>query len=448
MNDRRGIEVHLSNLITDLYDLIVDESGKGPVQIMPSIFQRVAAHEAYDSLVVSIAQDDSLVKFFPALRETQGQEHEVDFLKGLQSIVIWSDGSSEGMTVATLCCSIIGGVFRVLWSWSDDPSLQDALEQLPKIIDLARDLARRRRIKVPAVVAIHNVELTHDRALPIGSTVLRKPIRFDRSNLPGTALGPNMDAALRLNVDFRVLHIRSTDQSKDSDNEHQATLKLIEARGYKSAEEQDRRVRDIIDLSRLAIVLSSPQGQLFAPIPSWSAVINPLTEVSASGMSNARILKAPYPAQSISVSVEQQIDSYAKMLERYASALQTGIRRLLLAITERLYPEDGLVDAIICWESLFSGTPETMLRVCGSLAKLLGPNDVAGRRSLYDELRSLYLARNRVVHGSEIRPAIITGERDAAVQYALDAFRAILQRHDLLGASGSSERGLSSLLGP
>jgi hypothetical protein len=308
MNDRDGIEEHLRNLIADLYDFIIDESGKGPVQTVPSIFQRVAAHETYDSLVVSIAQDGSLVKFFPVLRETQVQEHEVDSLKELQSIVIWSDGSSEGMTILTLCCGIIGAVFRVSWSWSDDPSLHDVLEQLPKIIDLVRDLARRRSVKVPAVVAIHNVELTHDRAIPIGSAVLRKPIRFDRSNLPGTTLGPNMDAALRLNIDLRVLHIRSTDQSKDRDKEHQATLKLIEARGYKSAEEQARRVQDSTDLSRLAIVLSSPQEEFLDPIPSWSAVINPLTEVSASGMSNAQSLKAPYPAQSINVSTEPRLN--------------------------------------------------------------------------------------------------------------------------------------------
>jgi hypothetical protein len=216
-----------------------------------------------------------------------------------------------------------------------------------------------------------------------------------------------------------MIHIRSTDPVKDADEEQQKTQKLIEDRGYKSAEQQARRLQDSTDLARLAIALCSPPGQFFAPIHSWSAVVNPLTEVSASAMSGARVLTAPYPVQSISVFVEQEIDGYAQMLERYAGSLKTGVRRLLLAITERLYPEDGLVDAIICWESLFSGTPETTLRVCGSMAKLLGPSDVAGRRELFNELRDLYLARNKAVHGSETRSAIITSQRDATIQYAL-----------------------------
>jgi hypothetical protein len=173
-----------------------------------------------------------------------------------------------------------------------------------------------------------------------------------------------------------------------------------------------------------------------------------MAEISSAGISSARSLQAPYPAQDISVSVEQQIARYAQLLERHPNVLRTGVRRLLLAITERLYPEDGLVDAVICWESLFSSTPETMLRVCGSMAKLLGPDDVAGRHQLYNQLRDLYLARNKVVHGSESSIETIVRARDAAVQYALDAFREIYQRDDLISVDDSSARGLSVLLGP
>jgi hypothetical protein len=448
MNATDAVEEHLRDLIIDLYDFIIEESGQGPSQMVPPIFQRVAEHRSYDALVVLIAQDESLVKFFPALKETTGQGHSVDFLKRLQTIVIWSDGSSEGMTPLTLCCSIIRGVFRVLWSWDDLPSLDDALKQLPKAIDLARDLAEKRPVKIPAVVAIHNIKLMHDRAIPIGSAVLREPICFDRSCLFDMALGPKIDTVLRLDVDFTVLHIRGTDQNKDRDKEHQETLKLIETLGYKSAEQQARRIQDAIDLARLAVALSSSPGRLFAPVQGLSAAVNPMAEISSAGISSARSLQAPYPAQDISVSVEQQIARYAQLLERHPNVLRTGVRRLLLAITERLYPEDGLVDVVICWESLFSSTPETMLRVCGSMAKLLGPDDVAGRHQLYNQLRDLYLARNKVVHGSESSIETIVRARDAAVQYALDAFREIYQRDDLISVDDSSARGLSVLLGP
>jgi len=107
---------------------------------------------------------------------------------------IWgSDGSAGGLTVLSLCCGIIRWLFDPLWSWNDDPSLEDALSRLPKVVDSARALARGRWVNVPAVVAIHNVGLTSDRAIPIGSAVLRRPIRFDRSHLLGVRLGPDMD---------------------------------------------------------------------------------------------------------------------------------------------------------------------------------------------------------------------------------------------------------------
>jgi len=119
-----------------------------------------------------------------------------------------------------------------------------------------------------------------------------------------------------------------------------------------------------------------------------------------SGMSNLQGLRAPYSKRNISASTRQRIDANARSLEDAGRSIKVGGRRLLLAITERLYPEDGLVDAIICWESLFSGHPETMLRVCGSMARLLGPNRATGRRDIYDGLRDLYIKRNNIVHGS------------------------------------------------
>lgn len=444
----QGVVEHLHNMVGDLYDFIIDESRRGPIQTVPSIHKHVAGHDSYNALIESIAQDNSLKRFFPVLGKLEVQERRIDFLKELESIVVWSDGSAEGLTPLTLCCGVIRWLFEVMWSWDDDVSLGDALNQLPKIVEQARDLARGRLVKVPAIVAIHNVHLDEDRAISIGSAVLRRPIRFDRSHLLGVRLGPDMDAALRLDVAFKKLHIRSVDKTGDREKEQQKTIRLIESRGHQSAENQARQVRDATDVARLAIVLSSPKGQFFAPFQSWSSVVNPLTIAPVSGMGNLQPLRAPYPARNISNSVEQQIDSFAKTLEHSASTLKTGMRRLLLAITERLYPEDGLVDAIVSWEALFSGTPETILRVCGSMAKLLGPADVAGRQELYNQLRDIYLERNKVVHGAEGKPATVMAARDAAIQYALDAFQAILQRSDLLSARGSSERGLAALLGP
>src|SRR6266487_7062389 len=87
-----------------------------------------------------------------------------------------------------------------------------------------------------------------------------------------------------------------------------------------------------------------------------------------------------------------------------------------------MYPEDGFVDAIICWENLFSGTPETTLRVCGAMAKLLSPANNNRRRDVYKNLSTLYLIRNKIVHGSEADiPEETYRNRDSAIRYAMEA---------------------------
>jgi hypothetical protein len=138
---------------------------------------------------------------------------------------------------------------------------------------------------------------------------------------------------------------------------------------------------------------------------------------------------------------------FASLIERYPDVLKAGIRRLLLAITERMYPEDGFVDAIICWENLFSGTPETTLRVCGAMAKLLSPANDERRSNMYRELGDLYTLRNKIVHGSaDDVPEGIYKSRDLAIKYAIDALRILYTRDDLITVNDSNKRGQMLLL--
>jgi len=112
-----------------------------------------------------------------------------------------------------------------------------------------------------------------------------------------------------------------------------------------------------------------------------------------------------------------------------------------------MYPEDGFVDAIISWESLFSASPETTLRVCGAMAKLLEPENEPRRLDCYRILNGLYRRRSSVVHGSfSYSSRITTEERDRAVDLALDAFRSIYGREELLTIADSGERGRLLLL--
>ncbi len=443
------VEAYLRVLLTELYSFIVEEAQKSPAQLVPNLYKQIAEHEAYDSLVISVVRDRSLAKFFPALRGGGGHEPDVGSLKDLQTIVIWSDASSEGMTPLTLCSSIISDVFRYLWSWTDQPSLNDALVRLPDSIDLARNLAEKRTVEIPAVVSIHNIDLMDNDTVEVGSAVLRKPLRYDRSRLHTIVSGQELSAVLRLQTDFSAIHVRATSRESDREEEQQKTQHLIETLGYPSMEKQTWKFQGVVDRARLAIVLSSRPGEIFAPVQGWDSVVNPLSDIYHSQLSGARSFNAPYPIQSIDEAAKRRIASLAPLIEGHPNALRTGIRRLLLAVTERMYSEDGFVDAIIAWENLFSGFPETSLRVCGAMARLLSPVDIERKLEVYRELTSLYRKRNSVVHGSSTGSSTATAQdRDLAVDYTLKAFEAIYQREDLLRIETSPERGISVLLGP
>ncbi len=449
MQPEDHVYTNLRILLEDFYAFIVQESSGASFQMMPPLYQRISEHASFDSLVMAVTRDESLAKFFPALREKASDELDVDTIRDLQTIIIWSDGSSEGMTPLTLCAAIISDVFRYLWSWGDNPSLDDALKRLPDSIKLARNLARKRSVKIPAVVSIHNIDLIGGRTIQIGNAILRKPIRYDRFRLAVVAGTQDANTlVLRLETDFSAIHIRATSRDADGDEEQQKTQSLMGTIGYKSMERQMRRLQDEVNRACLAVVLASPPGKIFSPVQGWNSAVNPLSDLNHSQTSTARSLSAPYPAQRIGRAAERKMARFASLIGQHPDVLKAGIRRLLLAITERMYPEDGFVDAIICWENLFSGTPETTLRVCGAMAKLLSPANNDSRRKMYKDLSALYLIRNKIVHGSEADiPEGIYKNRDWAIRYAMDALRAVYMRDDLLAIKDSDERGRMVLIG-
>ena len=399
----QSLESILSGLLIEFYDFMIEESGKGPFQLVPNLYRQIAEHETYGQLVTSIANDKSLAKFFPELWVDDQSKRDLDYLKTLNSVVIWSDASSEGITPLMLAASIITQVFNHLWSWADEISLDDALRRLPHSIDLSRKLANKRVVKIPVVVSLHNISLADNDTIQLASAVLRKAIRYDRSRLYALMPGQDIEVVLRFEADIRAINIRAITRDSDAEEQHQKTLQLIETLGYPSMEKHNRRIQDSIDRARLAVVLASRPDKMLAPIQGWQSAVNPLSQINSASMSNARSFKAPYPAQEIDEAAKRRITGYDSLIVKHPDILKTGIRRLLLAITERMYPDDAFIDAIICWENLFSATPETTLRVCGAMSTLLEPTDPKRRMTLYRTLRDLYEKRNNLVHGSSKR---------------------------------------------
>jgi len=141
-----------------------------------------------------------------ALRDDLKRSDDVEFIKQLQSVVVWSDSSSEGVTPLAVCSTIIADVFKFLWSFSDAPSLEEALRRLPESLRLVQDLADRRTVQIPALIAIHNVDLGDNDSVAIGPAILRRPTRYDKSRLLLNFTAPNDEsvAVLRVDASFSI----------------------------------------------------------------------------------------------------------------------------------------------------------------------------------------------------------------------------------------------------
>lgn len=90
--------------------------------------------------------------------------------------------------------------------------------------------------------------------------------------------------------------------------------------------------------------------------------------------------------------------SWLKKIDSHYNSFQIAFDRLSLILSERRNPLDTIVDGVIAWESLFGEERDTLFKVCGSILKLLDPED---KKESYDKLKEVYRARSRIVHGGE-----------------------------------------------
>lgn len=89
---------------------------------------------------------------------------------------------------------------------------------------------------------------------------------------------------------------------------------------------------------------------------------------------------------------------WLKKIDTHYKDLEITFNRLVSAITKNKYSADAIIDGVIAWESLFGGPGETKLKVCGSILKLLDPED---KPKFYKKLIEVYNIRSKIVHGGK-----------------------------------------------
>jgi hypothetical protein len=138
----------------------------------------------------------------------------------------------------------------------------------------------------------------------------------------------------------------------------------------------------------------------------------------------------PGPTGTLAANDVDRLRSLAAVVDaRYAAQLAIPTRRLISAVVGRHDVEDGFVDAVVAWESLFAGTDhgELRFRISAAMSWLMG-RTLEERLNLQREITGLYDTRSSIVHRGAARRDL-TVERDRAVELGISAMLALLRNH-------------------
>jgi hypothetical protein len=295
------------------------------------------------------------------------------------------------------------------------------------------------------LIGIGNVRLTGDVRRRLGKALLREATEQDKQLLTSPGIGRQVTAVLETTFPLKVLKVAQW--APDSTENANETTKQWEKLVPQIARYQQRSER-IVNLARYSLLLASRDDAPIAAVRVSTVILNPIE----TGLRQSWPISggyAPVPEVTIDHALSQHIQQWATRVDKsHPSNLDMSMRRLLAAVSERLDPMDGFVDAVISWENMFgTGEGETTFRICGAMAHLLEPDRSDQRLSLFRKLQDLYRVRSSLVHGAQepdARSAV--SHRDEAVRYALMAMRRLYDHPELLSAQSSSERGRNLLL--
>jgi hypothetical protein len=403
----------LLTLARDYYPcLLLPRRNRGPFDHNPfpiSLSHFSFDHPATDRIIAGLNEEDEpLRELFPAgvlAKETGAKQ------------VLTRSGRGGTVQAGLLPSSLLINAEPRAWL-SGEISLRGYLDAVAAELAAVRALVRGEEVLVPVTVGFRAVEVPEGFELDTPWGVLRSPNPWQQRWAPTSA-------------DI-VLEIAFPMAAQMVDGDLADTFKALGAEFFSSRRELDNR----IDQMRLAFLLGSAAETPVGLAPAWTFIPDPLQLPGFQyGLRETR-----HTAAKVGDSQLPRLKTWMKTIEeRYDSALDLPTRRLLTAVTERLNPEDGLVDAMIALESLFgTGRGEIRFRLSVALAWLLG-TDHESRRDFQKQVKDLYDLRSHVVHGGHLDAAKAEEARTGTASIAIEALRALFsERPELIG---DGERG-------
>jgi hypothetical protein len=399
----------------------------------------VIRHPAWKSFCRALLADKDLKALFPAAPSNEADTGGT--LLEISSVLTFSSGRTGTVQLALLPDILLSAAYLRYLLPGKTHTQERFASSTKEVLEEARRLATNQSVDVPLIYGISNIELPPATYLDAPLGTLRSFDHVDRRFIPEVV---DVGAVFQTTGAISILQI----DTFHADEPQRASTRL-----QKHRTELDRWVQHAdrkCDLMRFAILLASPPEGFLVAHQASRTILDPLQNLptmrwTAIGLGAPGV--APTPITGIGQESLSRVQHWAQKVNGHPENLDIAMRRTLSSVAERIDPLDGFIDAVLAWENLFSGRPETNLRVCGAIAWFLEPQSYDRRTDLFNELSKLYASRSNLVHGSSATVANAAAARDRAVQISVKCMSQLYDNPDLLRARDSSVRGRMLLMG-
>ncbi|MFD8660103.1 hypothetical protein ACFV1V_15890 [Streptomyces globisporus] len=387
----------------------------------------------------AVLRDDQLKYLFPSELDTDPEELSLDELRRVDSLAYFEAGQGGSFQLPLFAFHLLNSAYMRCVVTGND-SYEAYIAAVARSLSDARSLAAGRTAKVPVVLGFSNISITGTESIALPGSTLRKVAPEDVIFLPPDV---KVDALLVFDMPMKIAY-KGRHPKGDEDDSNEA---------WHQASEKFRKWRESLqwtaDCHRLAFMLSDRETHRSGVVQVLQIVVNPLQGNLSMSWADSDIYTLASELRIEAGSIEDITRWVGQVTSNHPRSLRVALRRILSAASSRTDPSDALVDAVLAWENIFSDSPETSLRVCGSLALLLEPSDREKRKILLRELNEIYGTRSAIVHGNAKEPTDETVRKhgDRALEVAVEAMRRLYRNPELLKSSSASARGRDVLLG-
>ena len=405
----------LRQIASDLYPAFLFPTTEDSSLLIPTLSSALHRHPRRLELFKLIATDSKLKYFYPGAPKDPEALRDQHTLYEIQSNIIVSFGRSGSFQLVGLPGMILTSAYhRAILNGS--VSLAHFVAIVAEVVEDVRKLATGHQVLVPTIIEIGGITLPEGKSITFPWGEIRSATSSDARIL---RLRGRNNIVLVTKAPLKVLSKRTWDPEEIKGERD------LFSRHKPRFEESDKQLTRIINLTRYALILASRGRRLHRCVHKSTTILDPL----AHGPVERWQFESPIQTDDLPIldSDIPGIEKWGSRLNEYPRELDVAMRRTLSAAIDRLDPLDGFIDAVLAWENIFSSSPETSLRVCGALARIIERSDFARRRELYEELLELYRSRSNIVHGGIKEPSLDDAIklRNRAVEVALDAMRAL-----------------------